>query len=278
MHWQSSYEQTHCAGVPAQFTKGEIQLQQDAEEDEQRRLAEFRARLPELPPLPTKKRLNHAPDAVLGTESAAAIAGATEDATAQLADATAPAEPEMRTIAAAGGAAGDEESCLWTDVGFYVTQCLPWLPRGTPEQHFAVLGLQQQLSRSEWDAFVAAELAKAAALRGQRRERGQHAAGGNRAVEVGEDGEVDDEQGRREKRAMEKRSRGKRHHKRRREEEGRGERGGRERSRLPQDVRRRRKGEEPGEGGWREQPRSPGEARHRRKERWAGESHELAEV
>jgi hypothetical protein len=138
--------------------------------------------------------------------------------------------PESRALITVD-ARGEGESSLWTDLGFYVTQCLPWLPKGTPEQHFAVLGLRQQLSRVEWDAFVAAEVAEASAQRERRQQRRRTSK--HSVVDGEEEGGHDRHQG-----VKSKRSHAKRHRKRRREEEQGGSKG---REKSPRDLRHRRK-------------------------------------
>jgi hypothetical protein len=189
-----------CAGIDATFVAGDIQQEAAAEEKNAQRIAEFEARLPELPPMPTQARL-----AALHAEqrdAAAAVAGqlaqgAGDGVTGPMGAAALPAagrsssgRPGELALLAAGPGTGGEivlagesashgieegESCLFTDVGFYMTRCLPFLPTGAPEQHFATCGLKRPLSRAEWEAFVAAEKqadeAKAARKAEKRRAR-----------------------------------------------------------------------------------------------------------
>jgi hypothetical protein len=156
------------------------------------RIAAFEDRLPELPPLPTQARLA-ALDADIGGINASGLgserllaAGKGRRGGADVAIAKGPAEARQDVqLLAGGGAQGDiivagdngeeaqeEGSCLFRDVGFYVTQCLPFLPKATPEQHFQTLGLRSKLSREQWESFVCAEIAslkEVAARKAQRR-------------------------------------------------------------------------------------------------------------
>lgn len=169
------------AGKLATFTHGEIQQEQLEEEAEAKRIAEFKARLPELPPIATADCGSDRQD-----DADAAAGRLTGPAGRRRAGAgRAAIEPEaahMPALDAGGmggaivatGAPGEGESCLWADLGFYVTKCLPWLPKGEPEQHFATLGLAQKLSRAEWEAWVAAETEEAAARRRERRAARRH--------------------------------------------------------------------------------------------------------
>ena len=169
------------AGKLATFTHGEIQQEQLEEEAEAKRIAEFKARLPELPPIAT------ASDRQDDAAGAAAEQLAGPAARRQAGQGRATIEDDGGAMPAldvggngmggaivATGGPNEGESCLWADLGFYVTKCLPWLPKGQPEQHFAVLGLAQKLSRAEWEAWVAAETEEAAARRRERRAARRH--------------------------------------------------------------------------------------------------------